>query len=365
VSGREEIAPRRRIGRCIAQRGVAPPRHGACGHGVSGAPCAAGASAARLGPAIRSRPPSRRPGRSSAAAIALLVALAWATPARAYGFLRIPGAGGVTWRWDLGRVFEGRIPWRLAEVVGPQVVGDRTAEDVLLTAFARWEGLDESSWRFAYEGRTSRRGRDDDDGVHLLTLGSDEDLGQGVLAATFLSGTRDGVLTDVDIVFGRDVPFTTSDAPDGSRYDLESVAAHEIGHLVGLDHSGLVRATMAPFTDEGDVHQRTPERDDRVGAGLLAPEGDFLARTGTLAGRVTLEGTGVFLAHVVATRIDGEVAAGVTTSPDGAYRIEGLEPGTYLVHAERLDGPVGPGNVDSQRQGFGRSETDGYATTFH
>jgi hypothetical protein len=245
------------------------------------------------------------------------------------------------------------------------VVGARSVEEVMLAAFARWEGLDESSWRFAYEGTTRRRDRNDDDRVQLVTLGSDENLGEGVLAATFLSGMRDGALNDVDIVFARSVSFTTSEEPEPSRYDLESVAVHEIGHLIGLEHSGLVRGTMAPFTDEGDVHQRTPESDDRVGAALLAPSADFLSRTGSLAGRVTLDGLGVFLAHVVATRIDGEVVAAVLTSPDGGYRIDGLEPGVYLVHAERLDGPIGASNVDSQRQGFGRSETVGYATTFH
>jgi hypothetical protein len=302
---------------------------------------------------------------AAAGALLALAVLGSPPPARAYGFLRIPGGGGTTWRWNFAGLPDGRIPWRRAEVVGPQVVGDRTAEEVLLAAFAHWEGLDDSGWRFAYEGTTSRRGRDDDDRVHMITLGSDEILGQGVLAATFLSGTGDGTLTDVDIVFGRDVPFTTSEATDPARYDLESVAVHEIGHLIGLEHSGLIRATMAPFTDEGDVHQRTPESDDRVGAAILAPDGDFLARTGSLAGNVTLDGAGVFLAHVVATRIDGQVAAAVLTTPEGGYRIDGLEPGTYLVHAERLDGPVGAGNVDSQRQGFGRSETDGYATTFH
>ena len=295
----------------------------------------------------------------------LPLVLGWAHEARSYAFLRPPDGGGVAWRWDLGSLPSGRIPWHLAEVVGPQVIGDRSAEAVLLAAFAHWEGLDESSWQFAYEGTTRRRDRDDDDRVQLVTLGSSENLGQGVLAATFLSGNRDGLITDVDIVFGRGVPFTTSEAVDPTRYDLESVAVHEIGHMLGLEHSGLIRATMAPFTDEGDVHQRSPERDDRIGAALLAPAGDFLARTGTLAGNVTLDGRGVFLAHVVATRIDGEVAAGMLTAPDGSYRIDGLEPGVYLVHAEPLDGPVDARNVDSQRQAFGRSETDGYATTFH
>jgi hypothetical protein len=311
---------------------------------------------------------SARGRRSRRALASLLVAaalLAMPRLAVGYAFLLTPGGGGRTWHWDFSRLPSGAIPWRLSESVGAQVVGTRSLEQVLLAAFARWQDLDDSSWRFAYEGVTQRRDRDDDDGVNLVAAGSQQNLGTGVLAATFLSGTGDGVLTDVDIVFGRDVPFSTDDATPSFRFDLESVAVHEIGHLLGLDHSGLVRATMAPFTDQGDVHQRDPASDDRIGAAILAPEPGFLERTGRLEGRVSLDGAGVFLGHVVATRIEGDVAAGTLTDPDGHYRIEGLDPGVYLIHAERLDGPVGAGNVDSQRQGFGRSETEGYGTTFH
>jgi hypothetical protein len=122
---------------------------------------------------------------------------------------------------------------------------------------------------------------------------------------------------------------------------------------------------MAPFTDRGDVHPRTPETDDAIGAGLLYPEGSFPAGRGSLVGRVTLDQEGVFLSHVVASTVHGRVAASAFTSPDGTYRIDGLEPDVYVVHAERLDGPVLPHNVEGLRNGFGRAEATGYETSFH
>ena len=42
--------------------------------------------------------------------------------------------------------------------------------------------------------------------------------------------------------------------------------------------------------------------------------------------------------------------------------IDGLPADTYVVHAERLDGPVFPANIAAVREGFGESETTGYDT---
>jgi hypothetical protein len=249
--------------------------------------------------------------------------------------------------------------------IGENVIGDRTPFDVLTQAFSRWEGVYSSGIRFAFEGTTGTRDRDDDDDVNLLTLAPSESLGGGVLAATFLVNDASGILRDVDIVFSSEVDYTTSDSPDPSRYDLESVAAHEIGHLLGLEHTGLARATMAPFSDRGDVHQRTLESDDAIGASVLYPEGDFLSQTGTLVGSITLRGEPVFLSHVVATSVSGRIIASALTTPDGGYRIRGLPPDVYIVFAERLDGPIVPANVNGFRAGFGGVETDGYRTTFH
>jgi hypothetical protein len=308
----------------------------------------------------------RRPTRAIALSALLLVLVAASSRAHAYAFLLLSGSGGrIAWHWDPSRLSDGRISWWLSGSVGANVIGNRDPAAAIAAAFARWEGIETSGARFSYQGVTNTRDRHPSDGRNLVALGSVDSLGTGVLAATFVTGDRDGRLTDVDIVFSHDVPFTTGALVEPGRYDLESVATHEIGHMLGLDHSGLVRATMAPFTDQGDDHQRTPESDDRIGATLLYPEGDVLARAGSLAGRITLDGRHVFLAHVVATSIDGPVVAAALSAPDGSYRIDGLPPGTYVVHAERLDGPVVPGNVEAFRRGHAATETTGYATRYH
>lgn len=301
-------------------------------------------------------------------AIALFVLLAVLLPAagaHGYGFLYVPSSDGVPRRWNLAALPDGRVPWFAASAVGGNVTGDRAPLDVLQRAFASWEEVTTSTIRFAFQGTRGTRDRNARDGVNLVTLGASENLGTGVLAATFLSSDAAGTLVDVDIVFGKSVAFGTSAAGDPGGYDLEAIATHEVGHLLGLEHSGLSRATMVPFTDRGDVHQRTPHDDDRIAASVLYPEDGFFAATGSLSGRVTLAGAPVFLSHVVAADVNGPIVAGGYTAPDGSYRIDGLPPNVYVVYAEPLDGPIGPGNVSGFRAGFGAAPSAGYGTFFH
>ena len=299
-------------------------------------------------------------------ATALCADLLWrARTADAYAFLYVPSSQGVPRRWNQAALPDGRVPWRISAGTGGNVGGDRGALDVIASAFGRWDDLSTSAIRFAFDGTSNARNRNANDRMNLVTLNTTESLGSGVLAATFLTSDASGNLVDVDIVFSRDVAFSTSGTVDAGSYDLESVATHEVGHLLGLEHSGLARATMVPFTDRGEGQQRTPSEDDRIGASLLYPEDGFLAGTGALAGRISVAGASVYLAQVVAARVNGPVVAQTYSAPDGSYRIEGLAPDVYVVYAEPLDGPVVPGNVGGFRSAFGGTPSTGYGTFFH
>ena len=307
--------------------------------------------------------------RRASSLLALLLALCadvvFARAAAAYAFLYVPSSQGVPRRWNQAALPDGRVPWRISSGTGGNVTGDRSALDVLTGAFAHWEDLPTSTIRFAFDGTSNARNRSSGDRVNLVTVDTTESLGSGVLAATFLTSDASGNLTDVDIVFSRDVAFSTSGSVDPGSYDLESVATHEAGHFLGLEHSGLARATMVPFTDRGEGQQRTPSEDDRIGASLLYPEDGFLAGTGALVGRISEAGASVYLAQVVAARVNGPVVAATYSAPDGSYRIEGLAPDVYVVYAEPLDGPVAPGNLGGFRSAFGGTPSTGYGTFFH
>ncbi len=52
-------------------------------------------------------------------------------------------------------------------------------------------------------------------------------------------------------------------APGASQVDLESVALHEIGHVLGIAHSSVTGAVMWPWTFEG-AERRSLNADDRI-----------------------------------------------------------------------------------------------------
>ena len=112
---------------------------------------------------------------------------------------------------------------------------------------------------------------------------------------------------------------------------------HEFGHTLGLQHS-TVSATMSTSTTRGTTKAQPLAPDDIAGISLLYPTGSFAASTGSIAGRVLLNGKPVNMASVVALSVNG-TAIGTLSNPDGSYRIDGIPPADYYVYAQPLPPP--------------------------
>src|ERR1019366_3136214 len=74
---------------------------------------------------------------------------------------------------------------------------------------------------------------------------------------------------------------------------------HDFGHTLGLQHSP-VSATMSTSTTRGPTKARPLAPDDIAGISMLYPTGSFVASTGSITGRVLLNGKAVNMANVVA-----------------------------------------------------------------
>ena len=220
-------------------------------------------------------------------------------------------------------------------------------------AFATWEAVPTAAITFQFAGFTGAEPFDDDD-VSVLGFQDHPEMDRVLGATGFLIDTLTGEIVESDIFFNSAFQWSTAVQGDPARFDLESVAVHEIGHLLGLGHSALGETEMRPeggrrvlgsgsvmfpiALGRGITHDRALQPDDIAGVSDLYPEAGFRARSGVVRGRVTRNGSGILGAHVTAINPrTGALIAGFSLNNDGEFEIAGLEPGPHVIRVEPLD----------------------------
>lgn len=198
------------------------------------------------------------------------------------------------------------------------------------------------------------------DDVNLITVADTTDN------RTFLPGnvetpgrTRafndDTHIVEADIVVNPALPFSTDGTPN--TYDLESVLTHEIGHLLGLEHSGIISATMQPrFARNGlyglpTTTPRTLSDDDRSGiSAIYGARNDI----GGIEGNIQISGMTSYGANVWAEEVTtGRVRGSNIALANGNYHIDGLPAGQYRLIVESLDEPVSVREIPSTIGAYG------------
>lgn len=220
-------------------------------------------------------------------------------------------------------------------------------------AFDTWQNVPTATVGFTFAGFTSAAPFNED-GLSVLGFADAPDMDRVLAATTFVTDEVTGELIESDIFFNTIFPWSTSDAGAAGRFDLQSVATHEIGHLVGLGHSALGETELRPAGGRrviasgavmfpvafgaGITADRMLQPDDVAGVSDLYPEAGFRQKTGSLSGRVLLNGRPVFGAHVIAFDLQtNELVAGFTLNAQGEFVIAGLKPGPHLIRVEPLD----------------------------
>ena len=105
-------------------------------------------------------------------------------------------------------------------------------------AFATWEAVPTASIAYQFAGLTAA-GPGRDDGLSTLGFQSRPDLDRVLASTSFLIDAATGALLESDIFFNAAFPWSVAPGGEPNRYDIESIALHEIGHLSGLGHSAL------------------------------------------------------------------------------------------------------------------------------
>lgn len=306
-----------------------------------------------------------------AIALAAAAVLAIAQPALGYLHFTTTRAGQVmTLRWQ-------RTPVRwFAKDRGAPGVPPAAFQAALARAFATWEAVPSASIAFEFVGFTGAEPFTDD-GVSVVGFQAQPGMDRVLGATGFLIDTVTGEIVESDVFFNSALPWSTAQSGDPAAFDLESVALHEVGHLLGLGHSALGEteprpdggrrvlasgSVMFPISlGRGNTLDRELQPDDVAGVSDLYPADDFRRETGVARGRVTRNGVGVLGAHVTAFNPEtGRLIAGFTVNRDGEFQIAGLTPGPHVIRVEPLD------DADTESFFSRRDPIDlGFRPTFH
>ena len=285
--------------------------------------------------------------RSVTTTAIVIAAISAQAPAHAYlklGAYLNGAVVDVTWRQP--------VPYFVSEQNATSVSAT-DLRDAVARAAATWSAAQSADVRFAFQGMTAAL-PEVIDGRTTIGFLDRPDLEQVLGATSFMIDTTTGAIIEADIFLNSRFIWSVSPAGVPGRVDLESIALHELGHLVGLSHSAVGEteqtsggnrrvvasgAVMFPIAmSAGAIAERVLHPDDIAGISDLYPTAAALTATGSIVGRVTRNGQGVLGAHVVAFSPETGVLIGnFSLNTDGEFVIARLPPGPYLLRVEPLN----------------------------
>ena len=236
---------------------------------------------------------------------------------------------------------------------GSDDLEDQTHVPALRNAVDAWNGVTGSRARLientSTQAQASRNWSSSQ--YHMMLFDEDNSSGffppgSGIVAVTPLTFFTTGQIIDADVLFnGGSFNFTTSSESGG--FDVQDVATHELGHLLGLDHSGCAGATMYPYVDPTVILHRSLSADDARGIESVYP----VSQKGSIKGSVRRAGPGSVVkgAWVGARDSQGRLVGAALTNSTGNFTLSSMPPGTYRVYATPLDYPVSASNLGAGR----------------
>ncbi len=181
------------------------------------------------------------------------------------------------WSYEIQKTAEGEpVHWGVTEIritldgslsgLGPTL----QVEEAVMAAFEHWVSDAELPIDFTFvRGHCGDLGyQQGGNNENCVMAGSTGQESSHTGAVTRISySAPSGEIIDGDILFNLDAGLWSLDGEPGTL-DVFTVALHEVGHLLGMAHSGVSEARMYPTIavgdEAGDLHD-----DDIAGAGYL------------------------------------------------------------------------------------------------
>jgi hypothetical protein len=189
-----------------------------------------------------------------------------------------------------------------------------------------WTNQTNAAFSFYYAGSTS--------GSSAVNNGKNEvffrNASNGSAIATTYTWSSGGRTLDTDIIFwdGGFRFFTGSSGCSAGLY-IEDIAAHEFGHALGLGHSTVGGATMAPSVSYCAIDMRYLSEDDKQGV-------EYLYSSSSASNSPPVAS--------ISSPTQGSVEAGTTLTFAGAASdSEDGDIGNSLVWTSSIDGQIGTG----------------------
>ena len=247
------------------------------------------------------------------------------------------------------------------------------AEAAVQAGLGVWNTQSGSSFRFQYGGRVADTSTAND-GRNVVLFRNASD---GSTIATTYSWFSGNLLLDSDVIFwdGGFQFYTGSSGCGGvsSSAYIEDIAAHELGHVLGLSHSTAADATMYPSYSYCSQSFRTLSPDDIAGAKYLYPASTGSPNTAPTVsiaspanGASFAEGTSITFSGSASDTQDGNLSSSLQWTDNGTAIGQGgsfskvLAAGSHTIVARVTD----TGGLATSRQvGITVTSTSGLTLT--
>jgi hypothetical protein len=164
-------------------------------------------------------------------------------------------------------------------------------EAAVVSSAATWTTQSNASFAFSYAGRVNDTSVTYD-GRNVFIFRHDTTTG-GTLGRAYVYSS-DGLIVESDVILNDGVYpyFTGTSGCVGGAY-VEDIATHELGHALGMQHSSVWPATMAPYYTVCYTGQRTLQPDDIAGIESMYPPASGTNTAPTVAITSPANGTSV------------------------------------------------------------------------